>query len=171
MTTVAASLILSACGAWQSVSDTTSDAYHAVFYKQVKMLNLDLTACASLNPDEASRSVSVAVRVYQLKDRKSFDAVSYDDLLKDDRAVLGADLQDIAGVVVNPRGAVSMSQPMRGDTQYVAVAAFFRDVTNEWDWRRVIAKKAMSANEPLRLELVDRELVAVTDVPRQRPEW
>jgi type VI secretion system protein VasD len=35
----------------------------------------------------------------------------------------------------------------------------------------VIAKKAMSANEPLRLELVDRELVAVTDVPRQRPEW
>lgn len=169
-TTIAASLILSACGAWQSVSDTTSDAYHAVFYKQVKTLNLDFMARASLNPDEADRPVSVAVRVYQLKDRKSFDAASYDDLLKNDRTVLGADLQDSAGVVVNPGSAASVSQPMRADTEYVAIVAFFRDVRSEHDWRQVIAKKSMPADKPLKFELVDRELVAVADVPRTRPE-
>ncbi len=169
LTAVAASLILDACGAWQSASDATSTAYHAVFYKQVKTLNLDLTARASLNPDEADRPVSVAVRVYQLKDRRSFDAASYDDLLNHDRAVLAADLQDSAGVVVNPGSAASVSQPMRADTGYVAVVAFFRDVKDDRDWRRVISKQSMSASEPLRFELVDRELVALTDAPRQRP--
>lgn len=170
VTAFGTSLILSACGAWQSVSDTTADAYYAVFYKQVKTLNLDLRARASLNPDEAGRPVSVAVRVYQLKDRQSFDAASYDDLLKNDRAVLSADLRDSAGVVVNPGGAASLSQPMRADTQYVAIAAFFRDADNERDWRRVIAKESMSADEPLTLELVGSELVAASDVPRQRPQ-
>lgn len=62
---IAASQLLSACGAWQTVSDSTTSVYHAVFYKQVKVLNVDLTARASINPDEAMRSTSVAVRVYQ----------------------------------------------------------------------------------------------------------
>jgi type VI secretion system protein VasD len=66
-TVLASSLLLSGCGAWQSVSDTTSSAYHAVFFKQIKVFNVDLTARASVNPDEAQRSTSVAVRVYQLK--------------------------------------------------------------------------------------------------------
>jgi type VI secretion system protein VasD len=51
----------------------------------VKVLNVDFTARASLNPDEAMRSTSVAVRVYQLNDRKRFDEASYDDLLKNDK--------------------------------------------------------------------------------------
>src|SRR5476651_239432 len=79
VTAVVASMSLCACGAWQGVSDTSSSAYQAVFHKQVKILNVDLNARASLNPDEANRPVSVAVRVYQLKDRKSFDGASYDD--------------------------------------------------------------------------------------------
>ncbi|SAL33014.1 type VI secretion system lipoprotein TssJ [Caballeronia humi] len=160
---VVVALALSACGAWQSVSDKTSDTYRAVFYKQVKTLNVDFTARASLNPDEADRPVSVAVRVYQLKDRKSFDAASYDDLLKNDRTALGGDLQDAAGVVVNPGSAASLSQPMRADTQYVAIVAFFRDVRNERDWRRVIAKKSMPADAPLKFELIDRELISSSD--------
>lgn len=88
ITTVASALLLSACGAWQAVSDTTSSAYHAVFFKQVKVLNVDLSAREALNPDDAGRATSVAVRVYQLKDRKLFDGASYDDLLKNDRTVL-----------------------------------------------------------------------------------
>ncbi|MDR5753446.1 MULTISPECIES: type VI secretion system baseplate subunit TssF [unclassified Caballeronia] len=32
------------------------------------------------------------------------------------------------------------------------------------------AKKSMPADKPLEFELVDRELVAVADVPRTRPE-
>ncbi|MFM0550049.1 type VI secretion system lipoprotein TssJ [Paraburkholderia sediminicola] len=168
-TLVAASLLLSACGAWQTVSDSTSSAYHAVFYRQVKVLNVDLTARASVNPDEAMRSTSVAVRVYQLKDRKLFDKASYDDLLKNDKTVLAQDLQASIATVVNPGASASVSQAMQPDTEYVGVAAFYRAPDSNGTWRRVIPKKKLSADAPLKLELVDRELVAPDDVAKERP--
>jgi type VI secretion system protein VasD len=157
---VAASLILSACGAWQGVSDTSVGAYQAVFHKQVKVLNVDLNARASLNPDEGNRPVSVAVRVYQLKDRKSFDGASYNDLLKNERAILSTDLQDTTGAVVNPGSAVSLSQPVRPDTEYIAIVAFFRNPKDDSDWRRVVPKKSLSATDPLKFDLVNQELMS-----------
>ncbi|MFM0226317.1 type VI secretion system lipoprotein TssJ [Paraburkholderia dipogonis] len=169
MTLLAASLLLSACGAWQTVSDSTSSAYHAVFYKQVKVLNVDLTARASVNPDEAMHSTSVAVRVYQLKDHKLFDKASYDDLLKNDKTMLAQDLQASIATVVNPGASASVSQPMRPETEYVGIAAFYRAPDSNGTWRRVIPKKKLSADAPLKLELVDRELVASDDVAKERP--
>ncbi|TKC78931.1 type VI secretion system lipoprotein TssJ [Trinickia terrae] len=166
---IASGLVLSACGAWQSVSDGTASAYHAVFHKQVKVLDVDLNARASLNPDEAQRPTSVVVRVYQLKDRKTFDSASYDDLLKNDRVLLAQDLLDMKGVRVTPGGAVSVTQPIQADARYVAVVAFFRDPVQDKPWRRVIEKKALSADDPLKLELVANELVLPSDVARERP--
>lgn len=162
-TLLAASMLLSACGAWQTVSDSSSSAYHAVFYKQVKVLNVDLTARASVNPDEAMRSTSVAVRLYQLKDRKLFDKASYDDLLKNDKTVLAQDLQASIATVVNPGASASVSQAMQPDTEYVGVVAFYRDPNSSGAWRRVVPKQKLSADAPLKLELADRELVATTD--------
>jgi type VI secretion system protein VasD len=169
-TLFASSLLLSACGAWQAVSDTSSSAYHAVFFKQVKVLDVDLTARASINPDEANRPCSVSVRVYQLKDRKLFDAASYDDLLKNDKTVLAQDLQANIATVVNPGASASLSQPMQPDTEYVAIVAFYRDPDSGGAWRRVIAKKKLSADAPLKIELVGRELVSATDLARTRSE-
>jgi type VI secretion system protein VasD len=169
-TLVAASVLLSACGAWQAVSDSTSSAYHAVFYKQVKVLNVDLTARAALNPDEAKRPTSVAVRVYQLRDRKRFDQASYDELLKNDRTILAEDLQASIATVVNPGASASVSQPIQSGTEYVGIAAFYRDPDANGSWRRVVPKKLLSADAPLKLELVDRELVATTDPGKSRPE-
>ncbi|WP_174771755.1 type VI secretion system lipoprotein TssJ [Paraburkholderia agricolaris] len=167
---LAASLMLNGCGAWQTVSDSTSSAYHAVFYKQVKVLNVDLTARASINPDEAMRSTSVAVRVYQLKDRQRIDKASYDDLLKNDKTVLAQDLQDNMATIVSPGASVSVSQPMQPDTQYVGVVAFYRNPDSHGSWRRVIARKRLSADAPLKLELVERDLVMPDDRAKVRPE-
>jgi type VI secretion system protein VasD len=164
-----ASVLLSACGAWQSVSGGTASAYNAVFHQAVKTLNVDLGARASLNSGTGEPPRSVAIRVYQLKDRKAFDAASYDDLLQNDRAVLAQDLQDAAGAIVTPGGAVNLSQPMRADTQYVAIVAFFRDSEGGSHWRRVFPKQALSPNEPLKLQLVGDELVVAGDVPKERP--
>jgi type VI secretion system protein VasD len=164
-TVLASSLLLSGCGAWQSVSDTTSSAYHAVFFKQIKVFNVDLTARASVNPDEAQRSTSVAVRVYQLKDRKLFDGASYDDLLKSDKTVLAQDLQGSLATVVNPGASASLSQPMQADTDYVAVVAFYRDPDSNGAWRRVIPKKKLSADGPLKLELLANKLASPGDTP------
>jgi len=164
-----ASFLVSACGTWQSVSDGTASAYSAVFHKTIKTLNVDLSARASLNRGTEDQALSVAIRVYQLKDRKAFDAASYDDLLQNDSAVLAQDLQDTASAIVPPGGAVNLSQPMRADTQYVAIVAFFRDSAGGSKWRKVFPKKTLSPDDPLKLQLVDNELVVAGSSPRERP--
>lgn len=169
MATAGLCLALSACGAWQSVSDGTASAYNAVFHKTVKTLNVDLSAHSSLNSTSGTQPFSVAVRIYQLRDYKGLDAASYYDLLDNDRTVLGADLQDMASVIVSPGGAINVTQPMKADTQYVAIVAFFRDPTGGTTWRRVFPKKALSADDPLKLELVGNDLVTAGDTQKTRP--
>lgn len=158
--TLASTLMLSACGAWQTVSDASSNAYHTVFYKQVKVLNIDLSARDALNADDAGRPTSVAVRVYQLKDRKLFDQASYNDLLKSDRTVLAQDLRDSMAAVLNPGASASLSQPMQADTGYVAVVALYRNPGSGNGWKYVIDKKKLDADKPLKLKLLDQILLA-----------
>ncbi|CAM3142282.1 type VI secretion system lipoprotein TssJ [Burkholderia ubonensis] len=165
VSTVASLMLLSGCGAWQAVSDASSSAYHSVFFKQVKVLNVDLSARESLNPDDAGRPTSVAVRVYQLKDHKLFDGASYDDLLKNDRTVLAQDLRATIASVLNPGAAASLSQPMQADTKYIAIVAFYRNPGNGDGWKYVIEKKKLDADKPLKLELVDQLLVAAGAEP------
>ncbi|MGF6916684.1 type VI secretion system lipoprotein TssJ [Paraburkholderia sp. 40] len=159
VSTLASVALLSACGAWQSVSDASSSAYHAVFFKQIKVLDIDLSAREALNPDDAGRATSVAVRVYQLKDRKMFDGASYEDLLKNDRTVLAQDLQASMALVLNPGASASLSQPMRADTNYVAVVAFYRNPGSGDGWKYVIEKKKFDADKPLKISLMDQFLV------------
>jgi type VI secretion system protein VasD len=154
----ALALLLTGCGAWQAVSDTSVSAYNAVFHKRVKVLDVDLTARAALNQDGAGRSTSVAVRVYQLKDRKLFDGASYDDLVKNDATVLAQDLKADMATVVNPGASASLSQPMEKETEFVAIAAFYREPGKEGAWKQVIAAKKLKADAPLKLVLVDRTL-------------
>ncbi|WP_248295166.1 type VI secretion system lipoprotein TssJ [Paraburkholderia sp. UYCP14C] len=156
---LASAVLLSACGAWQSVSDTSSRAYHAVFFRQIKVLDVDLSAREALNPDDAGRATSVAVRVYQLKDRKMFDGASYEDLLKNDRTLLAQDLQASMAAVLNPGASASLSQPMQADTKYVAVVAFYRNPGHGDGWKYVIEKKKLDADKPLKISLMDQFLV------------
>ncbi|NLP64964.1 type VI secretion system lipoprotein TssJ [Paraburkholderia sacchari] len=156
-------VLLSGCGVWQGVSDTTSAAWHAVFYRKVKVLNVDLAAREGLNLDDAGKANSVAVRVYQLRDRKSFDAASYDDLLKNDRTVLAQDLADSMAVVVNPGASSSLTQPMKTETNYVAIIALVRQPGTDGAWRRVISTKNLDPEKPLKLELVASRLQSPDD--------
>lgn len=159
----ASALLLSACGARQTVADASSSAYHTVFFKQIKVLNIDLSAREAVNPDDAGRPTSVTVRVYQLKDRQLFDGVSYEDLLRNDQVVLAQDLQARLMSVLNPGASASLSQPMRHDTKYVAIVAFYRHPGTGGGWKYVIEKNKLDANKPLKLELVDQLLIAPGD--------
>ncbi|WP_321839140.1 type VI secretion system lipoprotein TssJ [Paraburkholderia bannensis] len=158
LTLAAPTLLLSGCGAWQAVSDTTSNAFHAVFYRQVKVLNIDLSAREAVNPDDAGKANSVAVRVYQLRDRKGFDGASYNDLLKSDQTVLAQDLNASMAAVVNPGASSSLSQPMIKNTKYVAIVALYRQPGTDGAWRRVIETKNLDPEKPLALELVASRL-------------
>ncbi|WP_246174559.1 type VI secretion system lipoprotein TssJ [Pandoraea bronchicola] len=146
-------LLLSACGAWQTLSNGTANAFHAVFYKHVESVDVDVSARDALNPDDAGRATSVAVRVYQLKDRKLFDAASYDDLLKQDRKVLAEERQASMAGVLNPGASLSLSQPIEDDTKYVAVVAFFRNPGSQGTWKFVIPTKKLDADAPVKLQL------------------
>ena len=86
---------LAGCGVTQSITDGTKSAFNAVFYKKIKVLHLDFTAREALNTDSResnSLSEPVVIRIYQLKDRKTFDKTIYQQLLKDGETILKADL-------------------------------------------------------------------------------
>lgn len=64
---------------------------------------LNVRAVAPVNLNEQGESLPVRLRIYELKDRSSFLAASFNDLWLDDRKALGPDrLADPRHVVVQP---------------------------------------------------------------------
>lgn len=153
---------LTGCGLTQSVTDGTKSAYNSVFYKKIKVLHLDFTAREALNTDARennSLSESVVVRVYQLKDRKTFDKTVYQQLLKEGETVLKADLLSSRDVVVKPGGDASLDMPMEADAQFVAVVGLFRhpDMENN-TWKLVIQREELDPDKPRILEAGNNHL-------------
>lgn len=155
-------LTLMGCGVTQSVTDGTKSAFNAMFYKKIKVLHLDFTAREALNIDaRESNSLSepVVVRVYQLKDRKTFDKTVYQQLLREDDTVLKSDLLATRDVVVKPGGDATLDMPMEEDAQFVAVAGLFRhpDRVND-TWKLVIEREALDPDKPRILEAGNNHL-------------
>lgn len=156
-------IALSGCGLTQSASDATKSAFSAVFYKKIKVLHLDFTAREALNTDEResnSLSEPVVVRVYQLKERKTFDKTVYQQLLKDGESILKADLLASRDVVVKPGGDANLNMPMEADAQFVAVVGLFRhpDMVNN-TWKLVIVREDLDPDKPRILEAGNNHLI------------
>lgn len=166
---VVLALSLTGCGLTQSVSDGTKSAFTAVFYKKIKVLHLDFTAREALNSDEResnSLSQSLVVRVYQLKDRKTFDKTVYQQLLKEGETVLAADLLSTRDVVIKPGGDVQLDMPMEEAAKYVGVAGLFRhpdQVKNRW--KLTIEREALDPDKARVIEAGNNalSLIAVKD--------
>lgn len=155
-------LSLTGCGVTQGIADGTKSAWTAIFHKKIKVLHLDFTAREALNTDaRESNSLSepVVVRVYQLKDHKTFDKTVYQQLLKDGDTILKADLLASRDVVVKPGGDVSLDMPMEEDAQFVAVVGLFRhpDMTNN-TWKLVIQRDDLDPDKPRILEAGNNHL-------------
>ena len=155
-------LILTGCGVTQSVTDGTKSAFNSVFYKKIKILHLDFTAREALNTDSRennSLSEPVVVRVYQLKDRKTFDRTVYQQLLQDDVSILKDDMLASRNIVVKPGGDASLDMPMEEEAQFVAVVGLFRhpDMTND-TWKQVIKRSDLDPDKPRILEAGENHL-------------
>ena len=155
-------LILTGCGVTQSVTDGTKSAFNSVFYKKIKILHLDFTAREALNTDSRennSLSEPVVVRVYQLKDRKTFDKTVYQQLLQDDASILKDDMLASRNIVVKPGGDASLDMPMEEEAQFVAVVGLFLhpDMTND-TWKQVIKRSDLDPDKPRILEAGDNHL-------------
>lgn len=153
---------LAGCGVTQSITDGTKSAFNAVFYKKIKVLHLDFTAREALNTDSResnSLSEPVIIRVWQLKDRKTFDKAVYQQLLQDGESTLKADLLASRDVVVKPGGDANLNMPMEADAQFVAVVGLFRhpDMVND-TWRLVIEREALDPDKPRILEAGNNDL-------------
>ncbi|CZV73611.1 type VI secretion system lipoprotein TssJ [Enterobacter asburiae] len=155
-------LILTGCGVTQSVTDGTKSAFNSVFYKKIKILHLDFTAREALNTDSRennSLSEPVVVRVYQLKDRKTFDKTVYQQLLQEDASILKDDMLASRNIVVKPGGDASLDMPMEEEAQFVAVVGLFLhpDMTND-TWKQVIKRSDLDPDKPRILEAGDNHL-------------
>ena len=116
-------LCLSGCGLTQRVSEGTKTAFNAVFYKKINTLHLDFTAREALNTDARenhSLSEPVVVRIYQLKDRQTFDRLVYQQLLEEGDILLAADLLASRDVVISPGGDASLNMPLEAEATFVA---------------------------------------------------
>jgi len=153
---------LTGCGVTQGITDGTKSAFNAVFYKKIKVLHLDFTAREALNTDSResnSLSEPVVIRVWQLKDRKTFDKTVYQQLLRDGDTILKADLLATRDVVVKPGGDANLDMPMEEDAQFVAVAGLFRhpDRVNN-TWKLVIGREDLDPDKPRILEAGNNHL-------------
>jgi type VI secretion system protein VasD len=152
-------LLLTSCGLTQRVGNGASAVASAVFYRKIDTLHLKLTSRAALNSNEGGEALPTVVRVYQLKDRKTFDTASYATLLKQDNTVLAADLLDRQVVQVMPDAEATVAVPLHTDAQFVAVVALFMapDVTNN-TWRLVLERSDLDDSKDQVVELNDNRL-------------
>ncbi|WP_428944128.1 type VI secretion system lipoprotein TssJ [Pantoea sp. FN060301] len=150
-------LSLSGCGLTQSVTEGTTTVVKSIFYKKIKVLHLDFTAREALNIDARennSLSEPVVVRIYQLKETKTFDRTVYQQLLKDGENRLGADLLATRDVVVKPGGAAVLDMPMEADAKFVAIVGLFRhpDMAKN-SWKMTLGREDLDPDKPRIIEL------------------
>lgn len=149
--------LLTGCGAWQSVKNTTADATRAVFIAKVEQMNLVITSRAALNQDGHGVSLPVVLRIYQLKDVKAFGTATYAQLLAGTGDALKAEVIAHDEVTLAPAATVKLSMPMVDDAQYVGVVGFFRDQANA-EWQLVIPKARWKNTDPVTLAVTDNRL-------------
>ncbi|MTH48777.1 type VI secretion system lipoprotein TssJ [Intestinirhabdus alba] len=143
---------LAGCGLTQSVTEGTKSAFNSVFYKTITTLHLDFTAREALNIDTRennSLSVPVVVRIYQLKNRKVFDKITYQQLLTEGDSLLKEDVLASREVVLRPGGDASLDMPMESEAKFVAVVGLFRnpDIDKE-GWKQVLEREELDPDRP-----------------------
>lgn len=152
-------LILAGCGLTRSVTDGTVAVTKAIFYKQVKTLHLDILAREAVNSNDGGVALSTVVRIYQLKDRKSFDSTDYPSLFKADSQALKTDLVAEKDIRLQPGGAVAVDMPMEESAKFVAVAGMFMspDQVNN-TWRVVLSRDDLDPDKARVIEAGNNRL-------------
>jgi len=152
-------LILAGCGLTRSVTDGTVAVTKAIFYKQVKTLHLDILAREAVNSNDGGVALSTVVRIYQLKDRKSFDSTDYPSLFKADSQALKTDLVAEKDIRLQPGGAVAVDMPMEESAKFVAVAGMFMspDQVNN-TWRVVLSRDDLEPDKARVIEAGNNRL-------------
>lgn len=97
-----------------------------------------------LNRDDKGKSLSVVVRIYQLRDASEFSRLTYDLLAqgRPEAQLLGPALIDKTDVVVVPGSAYVSPGQLHNETRYVGVVGFFRN-PDPFYWRQLVPAEAV----------------------------
>ena len=100
------------------------------------------------------------VRVYIIKDRKTFDKTVYQQLAAEGEDILKDDQLASRGLVLKPGTEMSLTMPLDEQAQYVAVVALFRapDLTKN-DWKLVLAREDLDPDRARVIEASHHQLV------------
>ncbi|HCT3748877.1 TPA: type VI secretion system lipoprotein TssJ [Klebsiella aerogenes] len=132
---------LTGCGLTQSVKDGAVSVTYAIFYKQIKTLHLDIRAREGVNHNAQGASLATVARIYQLKERKAFDASDYPSLFADDSRAIPSDWLAQKDIRLHPGESVALDMPLETAAQYVAVAGMFIAPDRVKDsWRLVLTR-------------------------------
>lgn len=150
---------ISGCGLTQTISESTVSLTQSIFYKQIKILHLDFTAREALNTDDNGSSLSVIIRVFQLKSADEFNDSDYLSLLNQNNDVLKSTLLAQKDLRIRPGESVSFDMPMEKETKFVAIAALFHSPDKTQNtWRIVIPEKELDPDKARKIMLAENTL-------------
>jgi len=118
-----------------------------------------IRAREAVNSNARGVALSTVVRIYQLKDRKTFDSTDYPSLFKADSQAIRADLVAEKDIRLQPGGAVMVDMPMEENAQYVAVAGMFMSPDPENNtWRVVLSRDDLDPDKARVIEAGNNQL-------------
>ncbi len=100
---------------------------HSLTWLQTK--NIELRTDFQLNPDDLGRPLSMLIRLYELRSRQHFDALTLHDLTQvvDEKRVLGEDLILRHEFFLQPASQRTISLTPHQNTRYLAWVGFYRN--------------------------------------------
>jgi type VI secretion system protein VasD len=99
-------------------------------------IDVTLQGAARLNPDQDGQSLPTSVRLYQLKGKGKLEAAEFDQLYRNEKAVLGEDLLRVEEVTVSPGETVRKQLPREPGCGALGVVAVVRRPSGA-NWRVV----------------------------------
>jgi type VI secretion system protein VasD len=84
-----------------------------------------LRAGDQLNSDESGQALPTTIRLYQLKDAGRLSTATLEQMLENDRALLGEDLLSVKEITLYPGEAIKPVLDRRDGATTLAVVAFF----------------------------------------------
>lgn len=101
------------------------------------IINAEVLASDSINPDGEGRPSPIVVRLYELKSLGTFNTIDFFPLYNDETATLGDDLVYSEEFSLVPGGKKLFTRTPAADTQYLAVIAAFRSI-DEATWKAAV---------------------------------
>lgn len=157
-------VILAGCGLVQNIKERSINLKNALLYKRLETLHLDFIPRSGLNRDENQTPLATMVWIYQLKNKKSIENITYQALLTQADDILHTNTLNASSIMIMPDGQRSFDEPLEKEANYIAILGLFRqpDLSNN-TWRLILNRDDLQAEKPRVIELGEGWLRLVPD--------